>query len=334
MLTFATKEEYPKYGLLINTLPQIKNMRKFKNLKSALFLWIAIGTVPVFISMKTNEFRLKPAVFYTVGHRGTRGLMPENTIQAMKKAIDLGCNTIEIDVHITKDGQVIVYHDNSFNPDYTLLPDGAEFTEEDRKKYTFYQMNYTDIRKFIIGKKRYSSFPQQEQMACYTPLLGELIDSVETYTKTNKFPGVNYLIEIKSNPLTDGFEQPVPEVLVDKMMAVIATKEISNRFIIQSFDIRPLKVMHQKYPKIPVGLLAGDRKISMSANLSAMGFNPDFYNPHYGMVTPELIDSCHKKGMLIVPWTVNEMTDMQRMKKLKVDGIITDYPNYFSDLLK
>lgn len=309
-------------------------MRNLKNLKSTLFLFIAVGTALTFVSVKTTAQRLKPTLFYTVGHRGTRGLMPENTIQAMKKAIDLGCNTIEMDIHITKDGQVIVYHDNSFNPDYTLLPGSKEFTEGDRKKYTFYQMNYTDIRKFIIGEKKYSSFPQQKQVTCYTPLLSELIDSVEAYTKTNKLPEVNYLIEIKSNPLTDGFEQPAPDILVDKMMAVINTREISKRFIIQSFDIRPLKVMHQKYPEIPVGLLAGDRKISMSENLSAMGFNPDFYNPHYGMVTPELIDSCHKKGMLIVPWTINEIADMQRMKKLKVDGIITDYPNYFSDLLK
>ncbi|RAJ26067.1 glycerophosphodiester phosphodiesterase family protein [Pedobacter cryoconitis] len=309
-------------------------MRNLKNLKPTLFLFISIGTALMFVSLKTTAQRLKPTPFYTVGHRGTRGLMPENTIQAMKKAIDLGCNTIEIDIHLTKDGQIIVYHDNSFNPDYTLLPDGSEFTGENRKKYTFYQMNYADIRKFIIGEKKYSSFPQQKQVACYTPLLGELIDSVETYTKTNKLPAVNYLIEIKSNPLTDGFEQPVPEVLVDKMMAVIATKKISKRFIIQSFDIRPLKVMYQKYPKIPVGLLTGDRKVSMAENLSAMGFNPDFYNPYYGMVTPELIEACHSKGMLIVPWTVNEMADMQQMKKLKVDGIITDYPNYFSDLLK
>lgn len=309
-------------------------MRNLKNLKSTLFLFIAVGTALMSVSLQTTAQRLKPKLFYTVGHRGTRGLMPENTIQAMKKAIDLGCNTIEIDIHLTKDGQVIVYHDNSFNPDYTLLPGGKEFTEEDRKKYTFYQMNYADIRKFIIGEKKYSSFPQQKQVRCYTPLLSELIDSVEAYTKINKLPEVNYLIEIKSNPLTDGFEQPVPEILVDKMMAVINTREISKRFIIQSFDIRPLKVMHQKYPEIPVGLLTGDRKVSLSENLSAMGFNPDFYNPHYGMVTPELIDSCHSKGMLIVPWTVNEMADMQKMKKLKVDGIITDYPNFFSDLLK
>jgi len=93
------------------------------------------------------------------------------------------------------------------------LPDGKEFTLGDRKKYTFYQMNYTDIRKFIIGEKKYSSFPQQKQVICYTPLLSELIDSVETYARTNKFPKV---------------------------------------------------VMHQKYSEIPVGLLAGDRKISMS----------------------------------------------------------------------
>lgn len=309
-------------------------MKNQKYLKSTLFLSIVIGTLLSCASMKTNKPPVKSIAFYTIGHRGTRGLMPENTIEAMKKAIDLGCNTIEFDIHISKDGQVIVYHDDSFNPDYTLLSNAEEFTKEDRKKYTFYQMNYADIRKFIIGKKKYSAFPQQQQMACYTPLLSELIDAVETYTKTKKLPEVNYLIEIKSNPLTDGFEQPVPEILVDRMMSVLDTKKLGKRFIVQSFDIRPLKVMHQKYPKVALGFLTGDGKISMSENLANMGFNPDFYNPHYGMVTSQLIDSCHLKGMLVAPWTVNELTDMQKLKELGVDGIITDYPNYFSDLLK
>ncbi|TDO24184.1 glycerophosphodiester phosphodiesterase family protein [Pedobacter duraquae] len=302
-------------------------------MRSALFATIVISTLVSCAGMKTNTPG-KSETFYTIGHRGTRGLMPENTIEAMKKAIDLGCNTIEFDVHVTKDGEVIVYHDDSFNPDYTLLPDGAEFKKEDRKKYTFYQMDYADIRKFIIGKKKYKDFPQQQQQASYTPLLGELIDSVEAYTKAKKLAGINYLVEIKANPATDGFEQPVPEVFVKKVMDVLAIKKLGKRLIMQSFDIRQLKVLHQNYPKVAVGLLTGDKAVTMAKNLSDMGFTPDFYNPHYGMVTPQMIDTCRSKGMLIAPWTVNDLPEMKKLKALKVNGIITDYPNFFADLSK
>ncbi|CAM3643570.1 glycerophosphodiester phosphodiesterase family protein [Mucilaginibacter galii] len=277
---------------------------------------------------------MKKAPFYKIGHRGTRGLMPENTIQAMTKAIEMGCNTIEMDIHITKDGQVLVYHDESFNPDYTLMPDGSEIAPADRKKYTFYQMNYADIRKFVIGKKKYAAFPQQQQMECYAPLLTELIDSVENHTKTHKVKAVNYLIEIKSNPQTDGFEQPAPEVLVDKLMSVLKPHKLGSRLIIQSFDIRPLKVLHQKYPKVTLGFLTGDAKVSMKKNLADLGFNPDFYNPHYGMVTAQMVDTYHSQNMLITPWTVNELKEMKQVKDLNVDGIITDYPNFLTDLLK
>lgn len=303
-------------------------MNKLKYILAATTLFAVSATLFSFGMLSTNKVG-----FYTIGHRGTRGLMPENTIQAMKKAIELGCNTIEMDIHITKDGQVLVYHDDSFNPEYTLMPDGSEILPANRKKYTFYQMDYAYIRKFIIGTKKYPAFPQQQQMACYTPLLAELIDSVENFTKEKKLTPINYLIEIKSNPQTDGFEQPAPEVLVEKLMVVLQTKKLGQRLIIQSFDVRPLKVLHQKYPNVTLAFLTGDYKVSIGKNLSDLGFIPRFYNPHAGMVTPQMVDTCHTHKMLIAPWTVNTLAEMNKVKDLKVDGIITDYPNYFADLL-
>lgn len=304
-------------------------MNKLKYILAATGLFAASATLLSFGLLNKNK-----VPFYKIGHRGARGLMPENTIQAMTKAIELGCNTVEMDVHITKDGQVLVYHDDSFNPEYTLMPDGTEITPADRKKYTFYQMDYAYIRKFIIGTKKYSAFPQQQQIACYTPLLAELIDSVENYTKANNLAKANYLIEIKSNPQTDGIEQPIPEVLVDKVMAVLKTRKLGQRVIIQSFDVRPLKVLHQKYLKVTLGFLTGEKEVSMKKNLANLGFNPNFYNPHYGMVTPQMVDTCHNANMLITPWTVNDLAEMKKVKDLNVDGIITDYPNFFTGLFK
>jgi glycerophosphoryl diester phosphodiesterase len=270
--------------------------------------------------------------FFKIGHRGTRGLMPENTIPAMNKGLAVGANTIEFDVHISKDGQVLVYHDESFNPDYTTMPDGSDIPKEKRKDYTFYQNNYADIRKFIIGEKDYPLFPQQQRMASYTPLLSELIDSVEAYTKQHSLPAPYYLLEIKSKEKTDGFEQPAPEEYMKILMDVVNAKHLGKRLFIQSFDMRPLQVLHREHPELKLGFLTDNKTATFEENIAKLGFNPALYNPNYKLVTEELVRKCHAAKMLIEPWTVNTLEDMKKMKALNVDGIITDYPNLFRDL--
>ncbi|WP_295772450.1 glycerophosphodiester phosphodiesterase family protein [uncultured Mucilaginibacter sp.] len=272
--------------------------------------------------------------FLKIGHRGTRGLMPENTIPSMLKAIELGCNTIEFDVHITKDGQVVVYHDSSVNPEYTQLASGSDIAPGERKKYTFYQMNYSDIRHFKIGLKKYPAFPEQQLTASYAPLLSEMIDSVEAFTATHKYPKVNYLLEIKSSKETDGVEQPVPAVFVEKVMSALKSNKLRDRLVIQSFDMRPLQVLTKKYPKVKLGFLTGDNKVSVEQNLALLGFKPQFYNPHYGMVNTEMVNALHAKGIKICPWTVNELDDINKTLAFNVDGIITDYPDRLAKALK
>lgn len=270
--------------------------------------------------------------FFKIGHRGTRGLMPENTIPAMIKGIEVGANTIEMDVHITKDGKVIVYHDESFNPDYTTMPDGSDIPKKEREKYTFYQMNYAQIKPFVIGEKRDVHFPQQLKVKAHTPLLSELIDSVETFTKDRNLPAVNYLIEIKSSEKTDGFAQPAPEDFVRILMKVLGPKHLGKRLFLQSFDLRPLQVLHTKYPDIKLGFLTSSTKTTVNDNLSQLGFTPAFYNPYYKIITSDLIKTCHQRKIKVEPWTVDEPSEIKRLKDMGVDGIITDYPNLLSSL--
>ena len=91
--------------------------------------------------------------------------------------------------------------------------------------------------------------------------------------------------------------------------------------------------MHRKYPGIPIGLLIDGRdKRSLEEQLQQLGYTPDAYNPHFSLVTQELVDQCHQKKIKINPWTVNTLDEMKRLSSLKVDGIITDYPNLFSEL--
>lgn len=295
----------------------------------ALLLLLSAGCASTKKDGQSAKVKTEKISFFNVGHRGTRGLMPENTIPSFKKAIEVGANTIEFDIHVTKDHKVVVYHDNSFNPAYTTMPGGSDIPKDERKKYTFYQMNYADIRKFIIGEKEYPDFPEQKRMKTYAPLLSEMIDSIEAFTKANYYDPVIYLLEIKDNPKTDGFEQPAPEEYMEIMMGVLKPylKEIKDRLIIQSFDMRPLQVLHKTHPQIPLGYLTGDKSKTVEQNLEAMGFVPEFYNPHYSLVNPEFLKECHHKKMKVLPWTVEKKDRMKQLIEMGVDGIISDYPN-------
>src|SRR5699024_7854599 len=268
---------------------------------------VAILSSCLFMGCKTtnrlSKTQIKETQFFNVGHRGTRGLMPENTIPAFKKGIEVGANTIEFDVHITKDNQVVIYHDNSMTPAYTTKPDGSEI--KNRKKHTFYQMNYAKIKKFIIGEKPYPAFPEQQRMRTYAPLLTEMIDSIENFTQRKEYKPVIYLLEIKSNPNTDGFEQPDPETYMKIMMNKLEPylKELKGRLIIQSFDMRPLQVLHKTHPDIPLGFLTSDVSKTVKENIEAMGFVPKYYNPHFSVVTHEFLKKCHDYQMKVQVWT-------------------------------
>lgn len=296
-------------------------------MKSLHTILMAVGMMPIVMAAAP-----KPG-FLKVGHRGTRGKMPENTIPSMIRAIEDGANTIEFDVHITKDGQVVVYHDASFNPEYTTKPDGSNIVPAERGNYTFYQMNYVDIKPFIIGEKDYPAFPEQTRMKSYAPLLGEMIDSVEAYNKQHHKAPVTYLLEIKSSEKTDGKEQPAPAEFVQKIMTVKGLKALGSRLIIQSFDKRPLQVLHTAYPKVRLGFLTGDKNVTAEKQVEELGFLPEFYNPYHQLLTKELLDFCHGRKMKVVPWTVETVEDMKRLKEMGVDGIITDYPDRLSIVL-
>jgi glycerophosphoryl diester phosphodiesterase len=301
-------------------------------IKALLIAAIGVCTVLSCNTVKMASEKKSYPAFFKIGHRGTRGLMPENTIPAMKVGLAEGANTVEIDLHITKDGKVIVYHDESFNPDYTLMPDGSPIPVAERKKYTFYQNNYDQLRLFDVGTKPYPAYPKQKRMKAYAPLMGELIDSVELYAKANNMAPAYYLIEVKSAEKTDGFDQPAPEEFMKIVMAELDAKKLGSRLIMQSFDMRPLQVLHRTHPQVALGYLTSDKTTTFEGDLTKLGFNPAFYNPYYKLVTADMVKKCHEKGILITPWTVNTVAEMKAVKSLGVDGIITDYPNFFKEV--
>lgn len=275
---------------------------------------------------------LESGTFDKQGHRGCRGLMPENTVAAFLKAIDLGVTTLEMDAIITKDSQVVLSHEPFFNHEITTKPDGSFVTEQEEKSLNIYRMNYDEVTTFDVGLKPHPRFPKQQKIKAVKPLLRDVVDSVAQYMMTRKRPPLLYNIETKSDAAGDGIYHPKPAEFVELLMAVIKEKGIEDRTVIQSFDIRSLQYLHEHYPTMKTALLIEDfDKKSFALQLKDLGFIPTIYSPAYQLVTPLLVKQCHDTGVKIIPWTVNDKAEIIKLKNLGVDGVISDYPDLFWD---
>lgn len=299
-------------------------------MKTDTLIYIIIGLMICFSCSNLSQLKMGNMKIDKQGHRGCRGLMPENTIPAFIKAVDLGVNTLEMDLVITSDNQVLVSHEPFFNHEITTLPNGELVLESNEKELNIYKMPYSEVLKYDVGLKAHPRFPQQLKMKVHKPLLSEVIDSVEMYSKEKHKPALYYNIETKSTPQTDGIFHPEPKKFVDLMMAVIFEKKIENRVIVQSFDIRTLHYLHQKYPEIKTALLVEDfDKKEFIKQIKDLGFIPTIYSPAQNLVTPKLVKECKSKKVKLIPWTVNNSTSINKLTKMGVDGIISDYPNLF-----
>ena len=266
------------------------------------------------------------------GHRGCRGLMPENTIPAMLNAVGLGVTTLEMDISISKDKKVFLSHEAFFSHEITTKTDGGFIAEKDEGTFNMYQMNYADIIKYDVGMKPHPRFPDQQKMKAVKPLLSDVFKAVKEYMMTARRPFPFYNIETKSLPATDNKYHPKPGEFVELLMKVIKENQMEDQVIIQSFDFRTLKYLHQHYPKIKTAMLVeGNNKSSFRKQMKDIGFTPDIYSPEFIMVIPDLIKECHNLNMKIIPWTVNDKKKIDELKKMGVDGIITDYPNLFNE---
>ncbi len=267
------------------------------------------------------------------GHRGCRGLMPENTIAAMIFALELGVTTLEMDVVITADNQVILSHEPFFNHEVTTKPNGTFVTEAEEKTLNIYKMQYDSVLHYDVGLKTHPRFVNQKKVAAVKPLLSTVFEIVKKYCVANKRALPNFNSETKCMPATDDLFHPKPEKFVTLLMQVIQEAKMEKNVFIQSFDIRTLQVVHQKYKNISTVLLIEDNeKRSFSQQIEDLGFIPNFYSPHYSLVNAQLIKACNIKNILVIPWTVNDLPTMQKLKNLGVAGLISDYPNLYKQL--
>lgn len=275
---------------------------------------------------------LDPGHFDKQGHRGCRGLLPENTIPAFIYALDLGVTTLEMDVVVTKDSQVILSHEPFFNHEITTGPDGNAVDPGKEKTLNIFGMTSAETQQYDVGLKPHPRFPRQQKMKAVKPLLRDVIDTVQQAMKTRRRPYPYFNIEIKSTPATDGTYHPEVQTFSELVMQVIKEKQVEDVVIIQSFDIRPLQYLHAQYPQVKTALLVeADDKKAFALQVRDLGFFPAIYSPAKELVTPLLVQQCHEAGIRIIPWTVNDLKEIQQLKQLGVDGIISDYPDLFNE---
>lgn len=266
------------------------------------------------------------------GHRGCRGLMPENTIEGFIKALDLGVTTLELDVVITKDHQVLVSHEPFMAHNICLDREGNEITEKTEKTHNIYEMDYVEILKYDCGTKVHADYPEQDKFNVHKPLLADVIDAAEKYIKKNKLKEVDYNIEIKRKPENDGIFHPQAEEFTKLVLKTIEDKGILERTILQCFDLEVLRMVHEKKPDLRTALLIYNQK-SFKKNVNELGYIPTIYSPHFKRVDKKMMKKAKKKSIKVIPWTVNDKKDIQKMLDFGVDGIISDYPNRVFDVL-
>lgn len=293
------------------------------------------------LSSKKNTSMSKEAVkspsgdfefFDKQGHRGCRGLMPENTIPAMINALGMPITTLEMDVVITKDKKVILSHEPFFNHEITTTANGSFINEEEEKDFNIYKMTFAETKKFDVGLKPHPRFPQQQKIAVTKPLLSEVFVAIKEAMMTRRRPIPLYNIETKTMPATDNIYHPAPAEFIKLLMKVIKDNGMEEFVVIQSFDFRTLQYLNKNHPTIKTAMLIeGTNKNSFKKQLKDIGFTPTIYSPEHILVTQNLIEECHQQNIKIIPWTVNDKKEIDRLKALGVDGIITDYPNLFNE---
>jgi glycerophosphoryl diester phosphodiesterase len=267
-----------------------------------------------------------------IGHRGFRGLYPENTLVGFTKAIKLGVDAIELDVVMSGDGKIVVSHEPFMSQITCLKPNGEELVESEDQQFNLYQMSYEDIKQFDCGLKVNQKFPDQKSIAAYKPLLSEVIEVCDAYAKRVNST-IDYIIEIKSD--VELYEEfyPNPTRYVKSILETLDTYSIYERVVLKSFDVNILKEIKKQQPSQKTSLLI-NRDESIEGKLKQLDFTPEILGVYFKLLSEKVVTHYKNEGFLINAWTVNSVKSLQRVIAYGVDGIITDYPNRLIGLIQ
>ena len=265
------------------------------------------------------------------GHRGMRGLFPENSILGFLKALELGVNTLELDIVMSGDTQLVVSHEPFISSAICQYPGGRQIPKETEKELNMYHMTYNEIKAFDCGSLLNQDFLLQEKSRVSKPLLTEVLDTVEQVA-TAKGQLIHYNIELKSELALEGIYHPEVAVFCEAAYQAINNQVDWPRITIQSFDFRILRYFNKHYPEVQLALLI-ENELSWELNIDSLGFKPEIYSCDYALLSAETISELQEINMKVIPWTVNDSIDMRQLIHWGVNGLITDYPNIALQIL-
>ena len=292
-----------------------------------------------------HGFKSHPGFVRLIGHRGARGLMPENTMEGFEYTLDLGVMALEFDVLLSKDNVPVITHDNYLSGAVTRDNDGNWLVEDGPN---INELTLSELKKFDVGGIDEHSlyrkwYPEQKFLSgVRIPTLSELLDLAGLPKNQNLY----LLLEIKSEPHLNKTN------MVQQIVREVREKKLSNRTVLHSFDWDLLKECHRLAPEIPRSFLSElpekseDRSDMFSENVvpdfslfdvsipkAVANLNGQMWCPEFKDVTSELVKEAHNLGLIVCTWTVNEIEDLKNMIAAGVDGIITDYPDRAQNVL-
>lgn len=272
------------------------------------------------------------------GHRGARGLKPENTWPAFEEALQQGMTTLELDTVLTKDHKIVIHHDSDTNPTICSGPNGSEIVSR-----SLYDLTLAELKELDCGARQNPKFPEQKTVPGTKLLtIEEFFEKVKTWEKTGKRKVIpKFNIETKFPGDENSQVDPaIVEAHVSLLVKSIEKAGLIERSTIQSFYLPALPLVKKKNPKLKTSALFsltypqgfamkigfGDSRRRFALE-KTKELGADIVSPYFLYVTEEFVTEAHKIGIRVIPWTVNEIPEMKRLLKVGADGIITDYPD-------
>ncbi|MFO7634224.1 MAG: glycerophosphodiester phosphodiesterase family protein [Caldilinea sp.] len=323
-------------------------------------LWLATcappATLPLPFSTPDPPQTLLPSPNFDVqGHRGARGLQPENTLPAFEVALDLGAPTLELDLHLTADGQVVIWHDEAISADkcYLVTADGPAPPDPSdrsvaRESLYIARQTVAEVQQYRCDR---NPDPGRFPLQAATPTLlagddyrivrlADLFSFVDRYANAHEKSDrqranaaqVHFNIETKRKPgnpaaIGDGFDGNHPGRFEQEIARLVEEAALTDRVILQSFDHRSLWAMRTILPELRLAALTS----GATALPDLVSRGADIWSPDFTTLSQALLDEAHELGLTVIPWTVNEPADMQRLIEMGVDGLITDRPDLLLD---
>ena len=249
------------------------------------------------------------------GHRGARGIRPENTLAAFRYAIELGVDVLELDLVVTKDNHLVISHDPILNPEICLSPQGKKIA----KDISVRSLTLKELQQYDCGSLKNPRFPKQVSSKEKIPSFQELIAIA---------PRAKFNIETKTEPAAPHLTPDANE-FAKLVVTILEKNNLVDRTVVQSFDFRTIKAVKSLNPKVKTAQLIYGTYLNYVDVAKSSG--ADIISPDVASIDLAAVEALHKNKIKVIPWTANEPAEWDYLISIGVDGIISDYP---SELIK